>query len=146
MKRRDFIKWLGIGTATAVAAPQVLAEEVKKKETPFAPGEAMFFLDGDKWKTPNTVINPGRYMMVHLAPTSLPVTAGDIVYYKDDKKGGMLAYVAKKHRWNVPHGFGISNITPGNYGFIQVGTIITVGDWYVHAPARTLFKVEGFKE
>lgn len=140
--RRSFLKWLGIGIATAAVAPQLLTSK------PEVYPEANYPITLEMLQTAyaQTVSIPaGRYMMVHLAPTSLPVTAGDIVYYKDDKKNGMLAYVAKKHRWNVPHGFGIGNITPGNYGFIQIGTIITVGDWYVHAPARTLYKVEGFK-
>jgi hypothetical protein len=120
MNRRSFLKFLGIGAATAAVAPKVLVyttpEVYPEANYPITLEMVQKAYSGTLTSYPRA----GRYMYVRLAPTSLPVSAGDVVYYKNDKLRGVLGYKAKKWRDGVLWGYGIGNFAPGNYGFIQI--------------------------
>ena|ERR1700677_1851823 len=121
MNRRSFFKWIGVGTVTAAVAPKLLAEH-----TPEFYPESNYPITLDMLQKSYADTLPhmraGYYMMIRLASTSLPVSAGDIVYFKNDKRGGTLAYKRKKltFRNGERYGYGIGSLTPGNYGFIQI--------------------------
>ena len=127
MNRRGFLKFLGIGAATAAIAPKILAEKTPEVYPESNAGQITLKMLQDAYA--KTVIPPhygipsGRYMQVKLASTSLPVCAGDILYYKSDQRHGVLAYKAKKWRDGVNWGYGIGNLTPGHYGFIQIAAV-----------------------
>ena len=138
MNRRAFFKFLGIGAATAVVAPKVLADPVPEVYPESNAGQITLKMLQDAHA--QAVIPPhygnysGAYMQVKLAPTSLPVYAGDIVFYKSDKRWGTLAYKRKKFtlwKGEETYGYGIGNLTPGNYGFIQIPNSLSysVSDW-----------------
>ncbi len=115
------MKCLGIGTATAAVAPKVLSSK-----TPEVYPEANYpitleMIQKSYSETYTSLPQAGRYMYVRLAPTSLPVSVGDIVYYKSDKHShDVLGYKSKKWRDGVLWGYGIGNLKPGHYGFIQI--------------------------
>jgi hypothetical protein len=121
MNRRSFLKFLGIGAATAAVAPKMLADT-----TPEVYPEANYPITLDMLQKAYAKTIPqmtrGRYIYVRLAPTSLPVSAGDILYYKHDKRWGVLAFRRSKliFRDGEKVGYGIGNLTPGFYGFIQM--------------------------
>ena len=124
MNRRGFLKFLGIGAATAAVAPAILAEKTPEVYPESNGGQITFKMLQDAYAQtvqPTKILMPGgRYTYVYLAPTSLPVNTGDIVYFKADKRYACLAYKAKKWRDGVNWGYGIGNLTPGHYGFIQI--------------------------
>ena len=132
MNRRSFFKFLGIGAATAVVAPKMLAEKTHEVYPESNGGQiTLKMLQGAYGQT---LLNfpKAQYMYVRLAPTSLPVSAGDIVYYKTDKRWGTLAYKRKKLTLSQPMGYGIGTLTPGYYGFIQISARNcphTIQDW-----------------
>ena len=120
MNRRSFFKWLGIGAATAAVAPKMLAEKTPDVYPESNGGQITLKMLQDAYG--QTLLNfpKAQYMCVLLAPSSLPVSAGDIVYYKEDRRWGKLAYKRKKLTLSQPMGYGIGTLTPGNYGFIQI--------------------------
>ena len=132
MNRRSFFKFLGIGAATAVVAPKMLAEKTHEVYPESNGGQITLKMLQDAYG--QTLLNfpKAQYMYVRLAPTSLPVSAGDIVYYKQDKRWGTLAYRRKKLTLSQPMGYGIGTLTPGYYGFIQISArncSYTIQDW-----------------
>ena len=115
MNRRSFFKFLGIGAATAVVAPQLLAKE---PESP----QVSYTVDEFKWE-PLHQWPQNQYMYVRAEPKTVPFRIGDLVRYKINKRGQTIAYkVPKSGKWNKSeyYGIAISNMNPGNYGFIQI--------------------------
>ena len=102
MNRRGFLKFLGIGAATAAVAPAILAEKTSEVYPESNGGQITLKMLQDAYG--QTLLNfpKAQYMYIYLASTSLPVSAGDITYYKSDKRHGVLAYKAKKWRDGVP--------------------------------------------
>jgi hypothetical protein len=132
MNRRSFFKFLGIGAATAVVAPKMLAEKTHEVYPESNGGQITLKMLQDAYGQTLLNFQKAQYMYVRLAPTSLPVSAGDIVYYKTDKRWGPLAYKRKKLTLSQPMGYGIGTLTPGYYGFIQISARNcphTIQDW-----------------
>ena len=120
MNRRSFLKILGIGAAVAAVAPAILAAKMPEVYPESNGGQITLKMLQDAYGQTLLKFPKAQYMYVRLASTSLPVSAGDIVYYKNDKRHGVLAYKAKKWRDGVNWGYGIGNLTPGHCGFIQI--------------------------
>ena len=132
MNRRSFFKFLGIGAATAAVAPKMLAEKTHEVYPESNGGQITLKMLQDAYEQTLLNFQKAQYMYVRLAPTSLPVSAGDIVYYKTDKRWGTLAYKRKKLTLSQPMGYGIGTLTPGYYGFIQISARNcphTIQDW-----------------
>ena len=119
MNRRSFLKFLGISAATAAVAPKILAEPTPEVYPESNAGQITLKMLQDAYAQTKQM-SAGTYRYVYLAHTSLPVSAGDIVYYKDNGGYGMLAYKRKKFTLSQPFGYGIGTLTPGYYGFIQI--------------------------
>ena len=141
MDRRTFFKFLGVGQATAVVAPEVLAEKTPEVYPESNGGQITLKMLQDAYgKTLLLNFPEAQYMYVRLAPTSLPVSVGDIVFYKNDKRHGVLAYKARKWREGVLWGYGIGTLTPGYYGFIQVSKRWTEYDSMMEQTVLTIDK------
>ena len=118
MNRRSFFKFLGIGAATAVVVPKAIAEAVKEPEP-----KIEFSCSDFEW-VPIGNIPQGKYIYVKLPKSTLPFRAGDIVWCKKNKKGETIAFRDKKrmtgHKEDEFYAMAIGDLTPGNYGFIQI--------------------------
>lgn len=134
MNRRGFLKFLGIGAATAAVAPTIWAEKTPEVYPESDAGPITLKMLQDAYGRASFDTMPAaRYIYVRLAPTTLPVSAGDIVYYKNDKRHGVLAYKRKKLTLSEPFGYGIGTLTPGYCGFIQLamsGTPVNMKPFY----------------
>ncbi len=149
MNRRGFLKFLGIGAATAAIAPKILAEKTPEVYPESNAGQITLKMLQDVYAQTirPTQVSAGAYKCVYLAPTSLPVSAGDVVYYKDDKKHGCLAYKRKKLTLSQPLGYGIGTLTPGYYGWIRVSLSgnHAIADWE-WKPIKKQLELKDLKE
>lgn len=133
MNRRTFLKFLGIGTATVATAPQLLAEKPKyTMGVDTASGADYTAVKAIKSGVIESFPRAGTYKYVYLHPTSLPVQMGDVVYYKDDRRHGCLAFRRKKLIWRDGEspGCGIGTLTPGMYGFIQIDLLRVPNEYF----------------
>lgn len=121
MDRRSFLKFLGIGAATAAVAPEVLAHSPKYTMGVDVSAGADKTVTVVKSGILEHVGPTGRFMFVQVAPNTMPFRVGDLVRYKVNKKGEMIAY--RTNDWkNTRDGFGVAicNAPPGNYVFIKI--------------------------
>jgi hypothetical protein len=118
MDRRGFLKLLGIGTAAAAVAPQLLVETKAKKTgwhtTKLTP--KMIAARNELSFQPAT---PGRYMYVRIAPKTMPFRVGDLVRYKTGAKE-TLAFRSRSLEGKEEFAVAICDASPGNYAWIQI--------------------------
>ena len=134
MNRRSFLKWLGIGTATAAFVPQLLAKEPEVYPEANCPItlEMLQTAYGQTLFQPSQVTLPARYMYVYVEKNTVPFRVGDLVRYKVNKRGETIAYRAPRSgKWNMNeyYGIAINNVSPGNYTFIQISGASPAGGY-----------------
>lgn len=124
MNRRGFLKFLGIGAAAAVVAPQVLAEAKTIKSGWYASYPSNKIVE----QREENSLPAGHFMHVIVARNTMPFRVGDLVRYKFDKHGYMIAYRSNYiHNDGGDFGVAINNASPGCGTFIMiVGPDLTV--------------------
>jgi hypothetical protein len=127
VNRRTFLKFLGIGSATAVVAPSVALAAIDTPVTP-APITYEMLQAAMAQVTVQPNLAQGRYMYVQLAKTSMPIKAGDFLYHKrihykyhGRRESRVIAYKTKKLRAE-PLAIAISVIPPGYFGWVLIAS------------------------
>lgn len=127
MNRRSFLKFLGIGTATAAVAPAILAEKTPEVYPESNSGQLTLKMLQDAYGQTLLNFRKGVYVNVRNPFDAKLIKTGQVVYWKEEpenahQKVAQSAYLPDGTPIYTLNPFGIAahNIPPGNYGWIML--------------------------